>query len=148
MPLSQKIIDDLKQAMLAKDAPRTSALRMLKSAVMNAEIGKKGAALSDADVQTVIQKQINQRKESLEQYTKGGRPELAAVEAAEIKLLESYLPAQMSEAELEKLLRDIVTKNGVTAKKDFGKAMKIAQDELQGRADNKRISAVLNKVLA
>ncbi len=148
MTLTQKIIDDLKQAMLAKNAAKTSTLRMLKSAVMNAEINKKGAELTDADIQTVIQKQINQRKESLEQYTKGNRPELAAAEKAEIVILESYLPAQMSEAELEKLLREIVTKNGVSDKKDFGKAMKIAQDALHGRADNKRISAVLNKVLA
>lgn len=148
MTLSQKIVDDLKQAMLAKDAARTSALRMLKSAVMNAEINKKGTALGDSDIQTVIQKEINKRKESFEQYSKGGRQDLASAEKAEIAVLEAYLPAQIGEAELEKLVRDLAAKNSLTAKKDFGKAMKIAQDNLEGRADNKRISAVLNKVLA
>ncbi len=148
MGLSDRIIEDLKQAMLAKNAPKTSALRMLKSAVMNAQILKKGDALSDADVQSVIQKQINQRKESLEQYSKAGRQDLASAEKAEITLLESYLPAQIGEAELESAVRDLAAKNGLSAKKDFGRAMKLAQAALEGRADNKRISAVLNKVLA
>ncbi len=147
-PLQDKINADIKQAMLDKNAPKLSALRMLKSALMNAEIEKKGAAMSDADVQGIIQKGIKQRRESVEQYEKGGRADLAATEKAEIAVLEAYLPKQMDPAKLEAIVKETLAANSLSSKKDFGKAMKLVQDKVQGGADNKRISELLNKVLA
>lgn len=145
--LSEKINADLKSAMLQKNTPRISALRMLKSAVMNAEINKKGAELSDADVRGLIQKQMSQRRESIDQYKKGGRQDLVAQEEAELSVFEAYLPAQMDDAKLEAMLKEILSTNGITTKKEFGKAMKLAQDKLQGQAENQRVSALLGKML-
>jgi len=145
--LQNQVNADIKSAMLAKEAAKLSALRMLKSALMNAEIEKKGGELTDAEVQGLIQKQIKQRHESIEQYEKGGRVELATSEKAEIAVLEAYLPTQIDGAKLEAIVKETLSQNSLTTKKEFGKAMKLVQDKLQGTADNRRISEILNKAL-
>lgn len=147
MALLEKIDQDVKQAMIAKDSARLEALRFLKSAIKYAAIEKTGAAFTDADVQQVIQKQIKQRKESIAQFSSNGRPDLAAKESSEVLILEAYLPAQVSDDELRTILLEQIKACGATQKKDFGKVMKQSVDILSGRADNKRISELLGKLL-
>jgi hypothetical protein len=145
--LAEQINADLKAAMVRKDATAVSALRMLKAALTNAQIAKKADALSDTEVRAVVQKQIAQGRESIEQYRKGGRADLVGTEEAQAKVIEAYLPQQMDDAALEKTLRELVASGGFASKKDFGNAMKLAQERLQGRAENRRISAVLGRLL-
>ncbi len=146
MSLLERIDQDMKKAMIAKDQARLDTLRFLKSAVKYVAIDKAGT-LSDADVMTVIQKQIKQRKESIQQFKSNGRPELATKEEQEVAVIESYLPKQLSEAELLKLIEGEVKALGAATKKDFGRAMKACTDKLAGQADNKRISEILGKIL-
>jgi uncharacterized protein YqeY len=147
MSLAQKIDQDLKAAMIAKDETKLSTLRFLKSALKYSAIEKKVDALSDADAQQVIQKQIKQRKESIDQFEKNGRPELAEKEIAENKVLEGYLPKQMGDAELAAFVEAEVKAQGASSKKDFGRMMKHCSEKLQGQADSKRISEALGKFL-
>lgn len=147
MPLNEKIDQDLKQAMVSKDTVKLSTLRMLKSALKYAAIEKKKPALDDAEAQQVIQKQIKQRRESIEQFAANARPELADNERKEVAVLESYLPAQMGDAELGRVVAEEVKKAGATSKKDFGRMMKLLSENLKGRADAKRVSEALGKLL-
>lgn len=147
MTLMHRIDQDMKQAMLARETVRVDALRFLKSALKYAVIEKKVAELSDEDARQVIQKQIKQRKESVEQFAANGRPELAAKEKAELTVLEAYLPQQMTDAELDAIVRSVVSEHGLASKKDFGRGMKALQDKAQGRAEPKRLSDALGKLL-
>lgn len=147
MPLQQRIDEDIKKAMVAKDQQRLDALRLLKSAIKYAAIEKPGQTQTDADVMQVIQKQIKQRRESIQQFKEGGRPELASKEEVEVVVLESYLPKQISDAELGAVVQAVLKELGASTKKDFGRAMKACSDRLAGGADNKRISEALGKLL-
>src|SRR3990167_3566962 len=147
MTIQEKLDQDMKQAMLAKDQQKLDVLRFLKSAVKYAALEKPGAALSDADVMQVIQKQIKQRRESIQQFTQGNRADLAQKEEKELAVLETYLPKQMPDAELTAFIQAQVKEAGASSKKDFGRVMKACTDKLAGRADNKRISEVLGKLL-
>ena len=147
MSIAQKIDQELKAAMIEKDTVKLSTLRFLKSALKYSAIEKKVDYLNDADTQALIQKQIKQRRESIDQFSKNGRPELAAQETAELKVLESYLPSQMADAELDALVNAEAQSAGATSKKDFGRMMKLLNEKLQGRADSKRVSESLGKIL-
>lgn len=147
MPLAQKIDQDLKAAMTAKDAAKTSTLRMLKSAFKYAAIEKKTDVLSDADAMSVIQKQLKQRRESMDQFSKAGRQELAQKEQAEIAVLETYLPKQLSEQELVELAKAEIAAQGAATKKDFGRVMKALTEKTAGQAEPKRLSEILGKLL-
>ena len=147
MSIQQQIDQDVKQAMIAKDQTKLDALRMLKSAVKYAAIEKPGVAQTDADVMQVVQKQIKQRRESIEQFKQGGRQDLASKEEKELGFLEAYLPKQIPEEELRAFIEAQVKEAGATSKKDFGKTMKLCTEKLAGRADNKRISEILGKLL-
>ena len=147
MSLVTKIEEDLKNAMIARDEIKLSVVRLLKSAFKYTAIEKKVAVISDADAQAVIQRQIKQRRESIEQFKNGGRAELADKESKEAAILESYLPQQMPDTELGALVQaEIKTQNAIS-KKDFGRMMKILTEKLAGRADSRRISEVLGKHL-
>ena len=146
--LLNRIQDDMKSAMLAKDQTKLSVLRMLKSAVKNVEIANPGKPLTDDLILSVIQKQLKKHQDSVEAYQKADRADLAVKEEAEAKILSAYTPEQINDEELAKAAAEVLEKNTLTSKKEFGKAMKLIQEVLQGRADNKRISAHLNKVLS
>ena len=148
MALIEKIDNDLKTAMREKKTVSVSALRLLKSAIKNAEIAKGVEKLADQDILGVLSKQIQQRKESIEQYAKGGRQDLVDMEKSEMEVLTAYVPAQIGDHELESLIRKLLTDNQIQSKKDFGKAMRLAQETLKGQADNKRMSNVLNNLLS
>src|SRR5206468_739051 len=132
--LTEQIRADLTESMKARTADRTSTLRMLQSALKNEQINLMHE-LSDEEAMTVIRKAVKQRLDSIEQYTKGNRPELAAKEASEMEVLKTYLPAELSETELESGLRDIIASTGAQSKKDLGKVMKEATAKYKGRAD-------------
>ena len=146
--LADKIAADMKQAMLAKDAPRLSTLRMLKSALEYDKIERKQEKLTDPDVTAVIRKQIKQRQDSIEGFTKGGRADLVAKEQAELAVLKSYLPEELSTSQIEEAVTAIIAETGATTKAEMGKVMKAAQARLAGRADNRLISQIVSRKLA
>jgi uncharacterized protein YqeY len=144
--LTDQIRADLTESMKARTADRTSTLRMLQSAIKNQQIDS-GHELSDEEALAVIRKSVKQRQDSIEQYTKGNRPELAAKEQAEIDVLKTYLPPELTEAELESGVREIIASTGAQSKKDMGKVMKEASAKYKGRADGKKIQEIAARLL-
>lgn len=145
-----KISDDIKNAMRAKDSTALNALRALKSAMTNAAIekGGLGTVLNEPEILAVIRKQIKQRQDSIEQFEKAGRAELAASEKAEIAILSAYLPAALTEEQIAGIVEQAVAETGASSKADMGKVMKRAQELSEGRADGKLLSAAVMKRLA
>jgi uncharacterized protein len=146
--LNDKIVADLKQAMLARDTARVSTLRLLKSAIEYHKIEKKQESLTDADVTAVIKKQIKQRQDSIEGFEKGGRADLADKEKAELAVLKSYLPEELSAAQVEEIITATIAELGATTKADMGKVMKAVQAKTAGRADNRLVSQIVSGHLA
>lgn len=149
MPLEQQIQKDIMAAIKAHDQVRMNAVRSIKSAILLAKTAE-GAkeSLEDADVVKMIMKLAKQRRESAEQYTAAGRPELAENELAEAAVLEEYLPRQLSEAEVEEKLKEIIAATGASSPADMGKVMGVATKQLAGLADGKTISTIVRKLLA
>jgi uncharacterized protein YqeY len=148
--LNEQIMNDLKEAMKQKDQAAMTTLRALKSAIKYAAIEKVGAdgELPEIDAIAVVRKQIKQRRDSVDQFTAGGRPDLAATESAEITVLERYLPAALSTAETEALVAAVIAELGASSKQDMGRVMKALQDRSAGRADGKLLSQLVAKALA
>lgn len=146
MSLSEKIRADLTEAMKARDAERTSTLRMIQSAIKNEQIEKKGE-LSDGDVLTVLRRAVKQRHDSIEQYEKGNRKDLADKERSELAILEKYLPQQMSDEDAERLVRELIASTGATSKKDSGKVMKELMAKHRGVIDGKKAQEILGRLL-
>lgn len=146
--LADKIASDMKDAMRAKDAARLSTLRLLKSALEYSKIEKKQETLTDIDVVSVIKKQIKQRQDSIEGFEKGGRPDLVDKEKAELAVLKSYLPEELSAAQIEEFVKAAIAEVGATTKTDMGKVMKAVQARTAGRADNKLVSQIVSAHLA
>ena len=144
--LTEQIRADLTESMKARTADRTSTLRMLQAAIKNQQI-EAGHELSDDEALAVIRKGIKQRQDSVEQFTKGNRPELAAKEQSEIEILKAYMPPELSEAELESGVREIISTTGAQSKKDMGKVMKEATARYKGRADGKKIQEIVGRLL-
>jgi uncharacterized protein YqeY len=147
MSLQQKITDALKSSMLAKQAERTTALRALKSALGYTQIEKKVDSLDDAAVMAVIQKEAKKRKDSIEEFEKGGRADLAATERTELAVLSEFLPTALSAEEVEALVREAIAESGATSKKDMGAVMKLATAKAAGRADGKALSGLVSRLL-
>ncbi len=149
MNLFDKVSDDIKAAMLAKDKVRLQALRGVKKEFLEAKTAKGGdGELSDDAAIKILQKMVKQRKESADIFKTQGRPELADDELAEAEVIEAYLPKQMSVEEIETAVKDIITKVGATDMKDMGKVMGTASKELAGKADGKAISETVKKLLS
>jgi len=148
MTLQERIQSELKAAMLAKDAERLSTWRLLKSAIEYAQVERKADKLSDADIVTLIQKEVKKRRDAAEQFDTGGRPELAEKEMRELAILETLLPPPLALAELEQLVRAVIQELGATSKKEMGPVIKAVQAKAAGRADGKTISAAVSKLLA
>ena len=144
--LTEQVRADLTESMKARTAERTSTLRLLQAAIKNEQINVRHE-LSDEEAMAVIRKGIKQRQDSVEQYTKGNRPELAAKEQAEMEILKTYMPPELSDAELESGLRDIITSTGAQSKKDLGKVMKEATARYKGRAEGKKIQEIVARLL-
>ena len=146
MNLKQQINDQVKQAMKGGDKARLKVLRMLTAAIKQKEIDER-IELDDAEVLAVIDKQVKQRRESIEQYTAGGRPELAEAEQAEIDILSDFLPEQLSEEELEAMIVAAIAATGAESMADMGKVMGELKPRVQGRADMKQVSAAVRSKL-
>jgi uncharacterized protein YqeY len=147
MTLLDRLAQELKAAMIAKDAERLSTLRLLKSAVGYAQIERKTESLSEAEVIGLIQKEVKKRRDAIEQFEKGGRPELARKEKQEITVLESFLPQPLAPDELERLIREAIHETGATSKKQMSQVIKAVQAKASGRAAGKIISELVGKLL-
>jgi len=146
--LEEKIQQDIKAAMLAKDSVALASVRGIKAAILLAKTAEGGKPVDDAEIVKIIQKLVKQRKESAEIYAQQNRPELAENELAEAAVMERYLPKQLSEAEVEEALKGIIAQVGATSMADMGKVMGTATKALAGQADGKLISALVRKLLA
>jgi uncharacterized protein YqeY len=145
--LIDKISEDMKTAMRARDQGRLMPLRMAKAALMNREV-EKGRALDDAESQQVVASLIKQRRDSAEQFRKGGREELAAREDAEIVILEAYLPPPVDPADIERAVDEAIQESGATSAKDLGRVMKAVMPKLAGRgADGRTINDIVRRKL-
>ena len=149
MSLQTKVMEALKEAMKAKDTVALESLRAIKSAILLART-EAGASeeLSEADELKLLQKLVKQRKDSAALYTQQGRNDLAKPELAQMAVIEKFLPAQLSEAEVEEALKGIIAQVGATTPKDMGKVMGAATKQLAGKADGKLISDIVKKLLS
>lgn len=148
--LKDKIKEDIKEAMKKGEAERLSVLRMLDAAIKNKEIEKKKkeTGLSDDEILEVVSSEAKKRKDAAEQFKKGGRPELAEKEEKEIAVLSVYLPPQLSEAEIEALVKEAVSSVGAKTEKDFGKVMGRLAPKIKGRADGALVSSIVKTYLS
>ena len=145
--LKERVDAELKDAMRSKNELTTSVLRMLKSAIKYKEVEPGGKPLDDQGVLQVIGTLIKQRRDSVEQFRAGGRPELAEKEEKEISLLQAYLPAQLTPAELDALISEAIAATGAASIKDMGKVMGLVKPKAQGRADMGALSARIKQKL-
>ncbi|HXT62168.1 MAG TPA: GatB/YqeY domain-containing protein [Pyrinomonadaceae bacterium] len=148
MSLKQQIISDMTAAMKAQDAARTSTLRMLKAAITNRE-KEGGGELTDEDVQKLLRSQVKQRRDSVDQYQKASRQDLADKEQAEIAIIEAYLPQAASQEEIDQAVAAAVAETGASSMKDMGGVMKAAMAKLAGKnADGKTVSEAVKAKLS
>jgi uncharacterized protein YqeY len=149
MTIQEEIDADMKDAMRSRDAERLSVLRMVKSALTNAAIEKRlvTGGLADSEAVGVIRKQVKQRRDSIESFEKGGRPELAAKERKEIEFLAEYLPRPLEEDEINQLVKDAIAEVGATSKAQMGAVMKIVTEKAEGRVEGKKLSQAVQKAL-
>lgn len=148
MALEQQIQKDIMEAMKAHNTVRTNAVRAIKSEILLAKTSGAGAEITDGDVIKLIQKLIKQRKESAAMYAQGGRQDLAGNELAEAAEMEGYLPKQLSEAEVEEIVKGIIAETGASSMADMGKVMSLATKKLAGQADGRTVSTIVKKLLA
>jgi uncharacterized protein YqeY len=147
MTLREQIISDMTASMKAKDASRTSTLRMVKAAMMNRQI-EKGGELDDEEMGKLLRSLVKQRRDSVEQYEKGARQDLADKEKAEIQVIEAYLPQAASPEEIEAAVAAAIAETGANSMKDMGKVMKAVQAALAGKnADGRMVSEIVKSKL-
>lgn len=151
MSLIDQLPEDLKQAMKAKDRVRLRTIRSLRAALQEKEIKERQggeAHLSEEQVLAVVQKQAKQRREAIIQYEQAGRDDLVAKEREELEIIEAYLPKQLGDDEIRRVVQEIVTTTGASSLRDMGKVMGAAMEQLKGRADGRRISEIAKALLS
>ena len=146
MTLKGRITEDMKAAMRASEKERLSTIRLVQAAIKQREVDER-ITLDDTQVLVVLEKMVKQRKESIAQFEQGGRKDLADKERREIKLLQAYLPAQLSDSDLDALIRDAVAATGAASIKDMGKVMGVVKSKAAGRADMAAVGARVKAVL-
>ena len=147
MTLKERITEDMKSAMRAGEKERLGTIRLALAAIKQREVDER-IMLDDGQVLAVLEKMIKQRKEAIAQFQAGGRADLVAKESAEVSILEGYLPARMSDAELDALIAAAIVSSGATSAKDMGKVMALVKSQAQGRADMGAVSARVKEKLA
>jgi len=145
--LKDRITEDMKSAMRAKDAPRLSAIRLLQAAIKQKEVDER-ITVDDAAVMGIVERLIKQRKDSIEQFAKAGRNDLVEKERAELDLLTGYLPQQMSDAELEAAVTAAIAESGAVGRQGMGKVMAVLKPRIAGRADMGKASAIVKQRLS
>ena len=148
MEIREKIMADIKSAMIAKDSVKLNTLRFLNAAIKNKEIDSRPDPITADDIMGVIKKLVKQRKESIEQFATAGRTDLVDQESAELKVMEAYMPTQMSKEQIEALVSEVITATGAKAMKDMGTVMKEAMAKSGGLADGKLLSAIIKSKLS
>ena len=152
MSFQEKLLGDIKAAMKARDQLRLDTLRMVKAKIQEKEVelrGKKGRehVLEDGEILQVLTTAAKQRRDSIESFRSGGREELAAKEEQELAIIQEFLPKQLSDEDLERLVKEAVEETGAASPKDMGKVMKAVMPKVKGQADGKRINAAVRKLL-
>jgi uncharacterized protein YqeY len=147
MGLKEQITDDMKAAMRAKDSGKLSAIRLITAAIKQKEVDER-IELNDAQVQTIIEKMIKQRKDSIAQFEAGGRQDLVEIEKAELAVLNAYMPAALSDAEVQAEVNAAVAASGAAGPQDMGKVMGVLKAKLAGRADMTVVSALVKAALS
>lgn len=147
MSLSDDITRDMKEAMKAGDKERLATVRLLLSAVKNKAIDLRTDELADEEVHSVVATLIRQRQDSIEQYTKAGRTDLADKEAREIEVLKAYMPPQLSEDEIREIVKSVAAETGATSMKEMGAVMNGVMARVKGRADGRTVNAIVKEVL-
>jgi uncharacterized protein len=147
MSLKEKITEDMKNAMRAGEKDRLATIRMILAAIKQREVDER-IQLDDNQVLAALEKMIKQRKEAIAQFESGGRADLVAKESAEIAILQAYLPAQLSDAEIDSLIAAAIASSGAASIKDMGKVMAIVKAQAQGRADMGKVSARIKQKLS
>ncbi|MBU1014911.1 GatB/YqeY domain-containing protein [Patescibacteria group bacterium] len=149
MPLKQQIQEDLKKALKAREEPKVGALRMLLAAIQNREkAGTKETELKDQEVQEVVFSEIKKRREATEAYEKGGRPELAAKEQADVAIFQAYLPEQLSQEELLNIVKEAIEETGASGPRDMGKVIGLVMERVKGRAEGAQVSGMVKEGLS
>lgn len=146
-PIKARIVDAMKDAMRAREKERLNAIRLMLAEIKKIEVDER-VDVDDTRAMVVLDKMVKQRRESIKQYEAGGRPELAAVEQAEIDVIQEFLPAALSEAEISAIISSAITEAGASSMKDMGAVMNIARPQLLGRADMGLVSQLVKKLLA
>jgi len=146
--LEEKILNDYREAMKARDTLKSSVLSFLRADMINQATAKKKAALDDAEIIAVIKKQIKQRQDSIEQFTKGNRLEMADKEKKEYEILKAYLPPELSEKQIKDLIEEAITSTGAATMKDMGRLMKELTAKIAGQADGKLVSELVRQRLS
>lgn len=147
MTTTEQLNEDIKKAMLAKDAVKLAALRAIKSAVLLAQTSGKGTEISEADFTAIINKMVKQRQDSIDVFEAQNRADLAEEEKAQLEVIKAFLPPQMGDEELESAIKNIIQTLGASSGADFGKVMGNASKQLAGKADNKKVSEIVKRLL-
>lgn len=147
MTLKQRLTDDMKTAMRGGDKPRLAVIRSIQAAIKQREVDER-IELDDAQVLAVLEKLAKQRKESITQFTDGGRQDLADKEAAELEIIQTYLPEPLAEAELDRLIAEAISETGAASLRDMGRVMALVKERAAGRADMSAVSARVKAKLA
>lgn len=146
MSLKERLADELKNAMKNKDQLRKNVITMIRADIKQIEVDKR-VELTDEEVIEIISKQAKQRRDSIEEFKKGGREDLVEQAAQEVDVLMEYLPEQLSEEEIETIIKEVIADTGVTSMKDMGKIMATAMPKLKGRTDGKVVNQIVRKIL-
>ena len=145
--MKQRITDDMKTAMKGRDKPRLGVIRLILAAIKQIEVDER-RELSDQDILVILDKMLKQRRDSLQQFEKAGRTDLAEQEKFELGVIQAYLPAELSADEINSLIEDAMAQSGASAISDMGKVMGILKPKMQGRADMGKVSGLVKQALA
>lgn len=146
MRISEKLSDDFKAALKSGDKNKVSILRMVKAAMKNREI-EKGSSLDDEEIYSILRSFVKKAHESIEQFSKAGRMELAEKEKQELAVIQLYLPKQLGEEEIKEMIREAVSETGASGPKDMGKVMKVVMAKTKGQADGKLVNSLVKEML-
>lgn len=146
MPLKETLAEDLKESMKSKDKVKKNVVTMVRAAIKQREVDER-IELSDAEIIDIIAKQVKQRKDSVEEFQKGNRLDLVDLTNEEIKILLNYLPPQLSEDELEQIVKDAIEETNAQTKKDLGKLMAVVMPKVKGKADGKQVNQIVARYL-
>lgn len=147
MTLNEKIVEDLKKSIKAKDEVRTSCLRMLKTSLKNKQV-EKGRELEEEEIHAVISSMIRKGKEAVKEFTNGGREDLAQKEEKEISIYYEYLPQQLTPEEIEKTVKEVISELAAESPRDLGRVMKLAMSRMAGQAQGKEVNEIARKLLS